>query len=257
MMLTETPVASVANVDGLARRRGSERAFAARSVRPCRSPACAHRAATRRAPAGEVDVLAPRRAFHPHEALPEPARPRRRAPTRRRCPARAPRRDERGERVAERGLVGRPRSASPAELGSSPIDAALRNSFCTYSSDGSPGVMPSTSDVVALLGLLDLLPVRDDRVGVSRRCDVAEHVRMAVHELVVHVPRATSAIVNAPASAASTEWIITWNSRSPSSSSSASYAPSGDVAAGRVGRELRRSPPRPRTPLRARGGASE
>src|SRR4029077_15372558 len=47
--------------------------------------------------------------------------------------------------------------------------------------------------------------------------------------------RATSATVNAPASAASTDWIITWNSRSPSSSSSASYAPGGTSPAGASG----------------------
>ena len=48
--------------------------------------------------------------------------------------------------------------------------------------------MPSTSDVVALLVLLDLLPVGDDRVG-RVGLDVAEHVRMAAHELGVHAAR--------------------------------------------------------------------
>ena len=59
----------------------------------------------------------------------------------------------------------------------------------------APGVMPSTSDVGALLVLLDLLPVPHHvRGGQGPPGRVAEHVRMAADELVVHA-RATSAIV--------------------------------------------------------------
>ena len=48
--------------------------------------------------------------------------------------------------------------------------------------------MPATIDVDTLLRLLDLLPVRHHGVA-GRRVDVAEHVRMTAHELVVDAPR--------------------------------------------------------------------
>ena len=80
--------------------------------------------------------------------------------------------------------------------------------------------------LVVLLGLLDLLPVGDDLVAsldaARRRTRAGAGARASCARA-----RATSATVNAPASDASTDWIITWKSRSPSSSSSASYAPIG------------------------------
>ena len=48
--------------------------------------------------------------------------------------------------------------------------------------------MPSVTLRAALLALLDRLPIRDDLLG-RVRVDVAEHVRVAVHELVVHAAR--------------------------------------------------------------------
>src|SRR4051812_18950411 len=72
------------------------------------------------------------------------------------------------------------------------------------------------------------------------------------------MPRATSAIVNAPASRASTEWITTWNSRSPSSSSRPSYAPAGIGSApprGAGGGGAGAPPPPPPPPPTGRAGA--
>ena len=139
-------------------------------------------------------------------------------------------------------------SASPSACSSATVAARRRAGFeadrrrlaqqlLHVQQRGQAGRDALDERVVSLLGLLDLLPVRDDRVGACRRR--RRRTRAGAGARAWRGCRsATSAIVNAPASAASTEWIITWNSRSPSSSSSASYAPGGDVAAGRVGRQL-------------------
>ncbi len=169
----------------------------------------------------------------------EPRPPTRRSADSPSMPCRAPAAASAAERGAERGVVvdAPARAAARARSGSSPTDGGLAQQLLHVEQRRQPGRDALDERVVALLVLLDLLPVRDDRVG-RVGLDLAEHVRMAAHELGVDTAARRRRSVNAPASDASTEWIITWKSRSPSSSSSASYAPAGIVAAGRVEREL-------------------
>ena len=59
----------------------------------------------------------------------------------------------------------RRRGRARASSGSSATASALRSSFCTASSDGSPAVTPATIDSAPVSVALDLLPVGDHFVG--------------------------------------------------------------------------------------------
>ena len=152
-------------------------------------PARSHRSWTADASAAARSIPAPARAASirtkrsrnrpAHAAqrrLAVDARARRRRPPARPAPRRAHARRSHPRPGPRRRIRGRARARPTAPCGAASARRSAR---------AGPGVMPSTSDVVALLVLFDLLPVRDDRVG-GVGVDVAEHVRMAADELGVH-----------------------------------------------------------------------
>ena len=213
-------------------------------------PDAAHRVATTDAGAGEIDAVSRGLHLHRGEAIAVPARPL----AQRRLGIDAPLpgdRDHRREQLHQCLPVrpvrfrwpGRDRSSRPS--GTASVPGQQRRQVRRD---------PRDERVASLLLPLDLLPVAHDIAAALSTGDGAEHVRMAAHELRVDAPRHVGDRERARL-AASTEWITTWNSRSPSSSSSASYAPAGTGSPRRAHRQGGpRSPRQLRTPLRA-GGA--
>ena len=113
-----------------------------------------------------------------------------------------------GELAASSTILG---SVAETSGQSKPTLAALLWIASAYASPGSARDAVEHRRRAALLGALDLLPVatapRRHRRRTVDAFDVAEHVRMAADELVVHAA-STSAIVNRPSCSA----IVAWNS---------------------------------------------